>query len=376
MSNASDDFPEPDRSRDDGQPVTRDRDVDVTEVVLARPADNERFFGHSSAKVTVLRAVRQGAGAKAPEKLTLQRVESRPGGPCLLLLSVFYSWPQPPPAPSCPSLVLTTSLRYARYDALVVLTTVANADEAVVLVRALLDRRLIACGTLLGTARSLYRWEGKVADESEVIVLAQDARGRLRRLTAAFDELHPYKVPESWHSPVVAGSDKYLGWIRQGDLAGDSPDRANSDRPRRRRERLTSPPACPKPLQDSAPPRPPTRPHARPQGCTRCRECATTVAAEPAGSHGPATERPAGTRAAQVQRAAEAESLTEQGIHLCPDRAVARRDRAAATGHRARCGKRDGVLLPGRRVQPLRRARAPWRHSRRRRESSPITGVR
>ena len=44
------------------------------------------------------------------------------------------------------------------------------------LVRALLDRRLIACGTLLSGARSLYRWEGKIADEAEVVVLLKIAR--------------------------------------------------------------------------------------------------------------------------------------------------------------------------------------------------------
>src|ERR1051325_1946686 len=52
-------------------------------------------------------------------------------------------------------------------DATVVLTTVSSDDEAVKLVRALLDKRLIACGTLLPGARSLYRWQGKVADERE-----------------------------------------------------------------------------------------------------------------------------------------------------------------------------------------------------------------
>src|SRR5579863_6440110 len=98
-------------------------------------------------------------------------------------------------------------------DALVVLTTVASTDEALELVRALLDRRLIACGTLLSGARSLYRWDGKLADESEVVVLLKTRGARLPALTAAFEDLHPYKVPEMLALPVVAGSDKYLGWI-------------------------------------------------------------------------------------------------------------------------------------------------------------------
>ncbi len=98
-------------------------------------------------------------------------------------------------------------------DALVVLTTVASEEEAVRLVRALLERRLIACGTLLPGARSLYRWQGKLSDEREVVVMLKTRSGQLETLQRAFGELHPYKVPELLALPVSAGLSKYLDWI-------------------------------------------------------------------------------------------------------------------------------------------------------------------
>ena len=98
-------------------------------------------------------------------------------------------------------------------DAIVVLTTVATDDEAVRLIRGLLERRLIACGTLLPGARSLYRWQGKIADEREVLVLLKTASARLEQLRSAFAELHSYKVPELLALPVSAGLDRYLDWI-------------------------------------------------------------------------------------------------------------------------------------------------------------------
>jgi periplasmic divalent cation tolerance protein len=98
-------------------------------------------------------------------------------------------------------------------DAIVVLTTVANTDEAVTLVRALLDRRLIACGTLLPGARSLYRWEDKIADEEEVVLLLKTRSAALDSLKQAFGDLHPYKVPELLALPVHGGLDRYLTWI-------------------------------------------------------------------------------------------------------------------------------------------------------------------
>ena len=98
-------------------------------------------------------------------------------------------------------------------DAMVVLTTLSSNEEAVTFVRALLDRRLIACGTLLPGARSLYRWEGKVADENEVVVLLKTRSAVLHALERAFEELHPYKVPELLAISVTAGLEKYVGWI-------------------------------------------------------------------------------------------------------------------------------------------------------------------
>ena len=98
-------------------------------------------------------------------------------------------------------------------DAVVVLTTVANENEAVTLIRELLDLRLVACGTLLPGARSFYRWEGKVADEHEVVLLLKTRSASVGRLEKAFEELHPYKLPELLVLPVTAGLARYLDWI-------------------------------------------------------------------------------------------------------------------------------------------------------------------
>jgi periplasmic divalent cation tolerance protein len=98
-------------------------------------------------------------------------------------------------------------------DALVVLTTVASEEEAVRFVRALLDRRIIACGTLMPGARSLYKWQGKTADEREIVEMLKTRSGCLDALRTAFGELHPYKVPELLALRVEAGTEKYLEWI-------------------------------------------------------------------------------------------------------------------------------------------------------------------
>src|SRR5439155_1434577 len=80
--------------------------------------------------------------------------------------------------------------------ALVVLTTLATDADARTLVTALLAERLIACGTLLPGGRSMYRWEGEVNEESEVVVLLKTDVSRWEALCRAVRERHPYEVPE------------------------------------------------------------------------------------------------------------------------------------------------------------------------------------
>lgn len=101
----------------------------------------------------------------------------------------------------------------AHTDAVVVFTTIANEEEAVALIRELLERRLIACGTIQSGTRSLYRWEGKVADETEAMLVLKTRSGCIEGLRRAFAELHPYKVPELLAIPVTGGLERYLGWI-------------------------------------------------------------------------------------------------------------------------------------------------------------------
>jgi periplasmic divalent cation tolerance protein len=143
-----------------------------------------------------------------------------PGDPYLGVSRVVWSGarelPLADPAGRARRLDACTALTLMPHtDAITILTTVATADEAVTLVRALLERRLIACGTLVPGARSLYRWEGKIADEQEVLVVLKTRAARLESLRAAFGELHPYKVPELLALPVSAGHDKYLAWINK-----------------------------------------------------------------------------------------------------------------------------------------------------------------
>jgi periplasmic divalent cation tolerance protein len=98
-------------------------------------------------------------------------------------------------------------------QALVVITTLGTEADARALVTTLVEQRLIACGTLLPTARSIYRWEGKVTEAPEVVVLLKTDSARWDALQTSIERLHPYRVPELLALPVTAGLERYLSWL-------------------------------------------------------------------------------------------------------------------------------------------------------------------
>ena len=95
----------------------------------------------------------------------------------------------------------------------VALTTLKDPEQARDLVRRLVDQRLIACGTVWPRASSVYRWQGKVTEEEETVVLLKTTRSRWDALQAAVAAQHPYEVPELLALPVTAGLERYLDWV-------------------------------------------------------------------------------------------------------------------------------------------------------------------
>ena len=95
----------------------------------------------------------------------------------------------------------------------VVLVTAPDAETAARIARALVEERLIACANLVPGIRSIYRWEGQVADESEVLLVLKTRASRCAAVAARVKDLHPYALPEVVALPVVDGSEAYLDWV-------------------------------------------------------------------------------------------------------------------------------------------------------------------
>lgn len=95
----------------------------------------------------------------------------------------------------------------------VALITAPDLEVAARLARAFVEERLAACVNLVPGVRSIYRWEGKVEDDAEVLLVVKTHATRREALAARLRELHPYDVPELVFLAISAGSAPYLAWI-------------------------------------------------------------------------------------------------------------------------------------------------------------------
>ena len=97
-------------------------------------------------------------------------------------------------------------------ELVVVLCTVPDGTTAETLAKGLLDERLAACINAISGVKSFYRWQGKIASDTEIQLLIKTRRGRFDALAAWLDAHHPYDVPEILAVPAEQVSAAYLAW--------------------------------------------------------------------------------------------------------------------------------------------------------------------
>ena len=100
-------------------------------------------------------------------------------------------------------------------ECVVVLITFSGEEEAARIGKELVEARLAACVNIVPSIRSIYRWEGSIQDEREVLMIAKTRKELFGGLREKVKELHSYTVPEILALPVVEGFDKYLSWVRE-----------------------------------------------------------------------------------------------------------------------------------------------------------------
>ena len=100
-------------------------------------------------------------------------------------------------------------------DYRLVLCTCPDQETALALGTQLVEQRLAACVNLVPGLLSIYRWQGEIQRDAEVLLLIKTTAHRLDDLMQSLRRLHPYDVPEIIAVPICAGLPDYLNWLTQ-----------------------------------------------------------------------------------------------------------------------------------------------------------------
>ena len=96
---------------------------------------------------------------------------------------------------------------------IVILITASSAEEGEKIASSLVEDHMVACINIVPSVKSLFFWEGKTAQESEVLLIAKSRRPLLDKIVEQVKKIHSYKVPEIIALPVIGGSEEYLKWV-------------------------------------------------------------------------------------------------------------------------------------------------------------------
>jgi len=91
--------------------------------------------------------------------------------------------------------------------------TVSSKDEARHIGRILVKKSIAACINLLENMTSIYKWEGKIVEDSEVVMIAKTQKGLMKELIETVKANHSFECPCIVELPIQSGNKKYLQWI-------------------------------------------------------------------------------------------------------------------------------------------------------------------
>ena len=105
-------------------------------------------------------------------------------------------------------------------DPIVVFITAPNADEARLLAETLVTSRLAACVQILPEIESIYRWQGKIERQPEVLLIGKTTRREFSELEAEVRRIHSYETPEIVAVSIAEASSPYLDWLIKSTADG------------------------------------------------------------------------------------------------------------------------------------------------------------
>ena len=101
-----------------------------------------------------------------------------------------------------------------------------SAEEARTICRSAVEEGLAACANILAPCQSLYRWQGRIEEASEVPAVLKTRADLSERLIARIDALHSYEVPAAVAWRIDASIPAYIDWVKAETEANERREQA------------------------------------------------------------------------------------------------------------------------------------------------------
>jgi len=98
-------------------------------------------------------------------------------------------------------------------DFAIILTTASAAEEGRSIANTLVEKQLAACVNIIPKISSVYRWEGQIQSETEVLLLIKTTKDLEAEVYREVQAVHSYDTPELITLPITNGSETYLEWL-------------------------------------------------------------------------------------------------------------------------------------------------------------------
>ena len=112
-------------------------------------------------------------------------------------------------------------------DITLIMTSVGTEQQAVEISEELIVRRLATCINIVPCLRSIYRWKGKICEDTEHLLLIKTPQRLFDEVAAAIREFHSYELPEILGFPVTNAEDNFHRWVLE--MVQPSDDDADVD---------------------------------------------------------------------------------------------------------------------------------------------------
>lgn len=98
------------------------------------------------------------------------------------------------------------------------LCTCPDEESAEMIANHLVDEQLAACVNIINGVRSVFRWQGEVESNNEVLLVIKTMAHVYDRMEQTILQYHPYELPEIVIVPISNGEHDYLSWVKRGIL--------------------------------------------------------------------------------------------------------------------------------------------------------------